>query len=83
MLSIIELFFNAKYTPANGNISFIIIIVLFSVFRLRLLRELQGDPVYLESGTEKTERPQQGASHSLIPPQIHVFPYEVLYKVIL
>lgn len=45
--------------------------------------ELQGDPVYLESGTEKTERPQQGASHPLIPPQIHVFPYEVLYKVIL
>lgn len=82
MLSIIELLFDAKYTPANGNISFIIIIMLFSVFRLRLLRELQGDPVYLESGTEKTGH-SKVLAHPLIPPQIHVFPYKVLYKVIL
>lgn len=61
MLSVIELIFDAKCTPTNGNISFIIIITLLSIFKLTLLRELQGNPVYLESGTEKTERPQQGA----------------------
>lgn len=59
MLSIFELIFDAErihLLPANGNISFIV--MLFPVFKLMLLRELKGNPVHLVSGIEQTERPQ-------------------------
>ena len=58
-LSIFELIFDAERVhllPANGNISFIV--MLFPVFKLMLLRELKGNPVHLVSGIEQTERPQ-------------------------